>query len=256
VAEEVSDAMNTRETLSVEIVQEFFNRPDYLERTPYRGVVRAVIVREMLGALEHARILDLGCGDGSISIPLLGDNNELTLVDFSTRMLGIAAERVPDHQRARVSVTHAAVHEFKPSSPYDVVICLGVLAHVPSIEDALSKIAECLKPGGRAIVELTPDPLGFKKILLPYYALRRVFSKTPGFSKGARYQLNRMDASQLVEIAASRGLTLRSVRRHSFPLPGMSFWPDRWLRRYTLFTLRNRLFSRFGLEHVMLFTRD
>lgn len=236
--------------MSLDAARAFFNRPGYLKRTVHRTAVRHTIVREMLGPVQRARILDLGCGDGQVSLPLVGETNELTLVDFAPRMLEAAAQAVPDNQRDRVNLVQAAVHEFEPPVPYDAVICLGVLAHVPSIADAVTKVAACLKPSGKAIIELTPNPLGWKKALRPYHAIAKALKPSSG------YQLNQMVPDELVAIASRVGLSLRGVRRHNVPLPGLRWWPYRWHYRYAFYALSHQWLSRFGIEHVMLFTKD
>lgn len=234
---------------SLDAVRAFFDRPEQGARAPFRSAVRGAIVREMLGPVEGARILDLGCGDGGVSLPLLGDSNNVTLVDLSPRMLDLASQAVPTDRRARVSVNLSSVDDFQPTAPFDVVLCLGVLAHVPSIERTMTKITECLKSGGRAIVELTPDPWGWKRRLSLYYALARTMKKTRG------YTLNRMPAAEFVALASAKGLRLRLVRRHNLPLPGMAWWPSTWRFRYEWLTCRSPLLSRFGIEHVHCFTK-
>src|SRR4030095_7906271 len=83
-------------------VRTYFDLPLYL--TSHRSAikVRAIVVKELLGAVDNARIVDFGCGDGSLSIPLLGPKNSLTLVDLSERMLSLAANRIPEHFRPNV----------------------------------------------------------------------------------------------------------------------------------------------------------
>jgi ubiquinone/menaquinone biosynthesis C-methylase UbiE len=51
---------------------------------------------------QYSEILDIGCGDGSISVPLLNSNCRLTLLDVSPGMLSIARSRVPEELSSRV----------------------------------------------------------------------------------------------------------------------------------------------------------
>jgi 2-polyprenyl-3-methyl-5-hydroxy-6-metoxy-1,4-benzoquinol methylase len=235
----------------IDRVKNFFDQPFYLEGSRHMIAIRLMIVQDLLGAVDHARILDLGCGDGSLSIPLLREMNDVTMVDLSSRMLEIAASRIPAHARNRVHFINMPLHEFVPPAPYDVVLCIGVLAHVPSIEGTMEKIAQCLKPGAVALVEFRPNPDPLASLLSPYYAVRKLFFRNP-----QGYRTNEMSLKRLLHIAACNGLTLRRKRRHSFPVPGMAFWSHRCLYRYTLFTLNNRFLSKLGIEHIMLFTKD
>jgi SAM-dependent methyltransferase len=50
-------------------------------------------VQELVRLSGDARVLDIGCGDGSISLPLLTGKTSLTLLDLSAKMLSIAKYR-------------------------------------------------------------------------------------------------------------------------------------------------------------------
>jgi ubiquinone/menaquinone biosynthesis C-methylase UbiE len=231
-------------------VREFFNQPFYLERGRYVIEVREIVLRELLGEVNNKRILDLGCGDGSLSIQFLNTSNELTMVDISPRMIEIARARIPDQMRDRVRLINAPIDQFQAIDQYDIVICVGVLAHVPSIGEAIKKIEQCLKPGGTAVIEFTANPNPIGKFLLPYYWLRRFFT---GNLQG--YKQNQMPLMQLVRIFLSHGLSLKKDRRHLFPVPTMRWWPNKWFRRYVRFTSDSPIFLRIGTEHIMLFTK-
>ena len=67
----------------------------------YNISLRARIVKQLLGEISNYRILDLGCGDGTISLQFLAANNHITLVDLSDGMLQRAKRNTPSE-----SVTH------------------------------------------------------------------------------------------------------------------------------------------------------
>jgi ubiquinone/menaquinone biosynthesis C-methylase UbiE len=237
-------------SLTTEQVREFFDRPAYLERGRFLIDVRAILVRDLIGPTAHARILDLGCGDGSISVPLLTLVNELTLVDLSPRMLELASARIPNRLRSRTQVVNAALTDFPPAGTYDLVLCIGVLAHVNNIDAAVAKIAQCLEPGGSAIVEFTPVPNPWRRLLFPYYWIREIHRGTP-----MGYQTNKVPMPQILQTFKHHGLDLVRVKRHFFPLPTMAWWPQRWLYRYALSAAKSRLGSIIGTEHIMLFAK-
>ena len=246
--------MQTRKTSvmhpDTETVKRFFDGPFYLERGRHIIRIRAMVVQEFLGDVHGMRMLDFGCGDGSLSIPFLEKVNALTLVDLSPRMLELAEARIPDHLRAKAELVNAPLEGFEPGAAYDIIICVGVLAHVPSIDATLAKVASCLKPGGMAVLEFAPNPNPLGGILSPYYALRRVFSGVK-----PAYSTNKMPLAQLLLAAEKHGLHLQKLRRHSFPLPGMGRWSKELLYKYALCTLNNPLLSKIGVEHLMLFKK-
>ena len=139
-----------------------FNNPDLYLKNNFNVEIRSQLIRKLLGEPSNLQILDLGCGDGRLSLQFLADNNRITLVDRSRPMLERARENTPEHFRDRVGYVNHDILGFQPSELYDVVICVGVLAHVTSIESAVAKIASLVRPGGRCIIEFTDaaQPLG------------------------------------------------------------------------------------------------
>jgi ubiquinone/menaquinone biosynthesis C-methylase UbiE len=87
--------------------------------------------------------LDLGCGDGRLSVELRA--RELTLADVSAVALERAARRVP-----------AAAHvELEPDAPlpfadsgFDLVLCAETVEHVRDVQLLLSEVRRVLRPGG------------------------------------------------------------------------------------------------------------
>jgi SAM-dependent methyltransferase len=109
----------------------------------------------MLWVFEHlqlgaqARILDVGCGPGS----LWDDNRarippgwEITLSDFSAGMIHQARDTL--RQRFAYAVGDAQAIPFE-SETFDAVIANFMLYHVPDRPRALAEIHRALKPGGR-----------------------------------------------------------------------------------------------------------
>ena len=232
-------------------VKRFFDGNQYLENSHDRIVIRSQIVKGFLGEVQNARILDIGCGDGSLSLPLLNASNRLTLVDISENMIRKARERVPPALSGNVTLLNDSFEALGDAERFDIVLCIGVIAHVPSVDALFAKIAAVLQPGGRLVVETTPNPFPLGKLLSPYYYVRHRFT-----ANTARYAKNRLKLPDLLARASAIGLQRLRSARYSVPLPGMSHWPQRLKLRYTLFTLNNPFMSRIGSEHVLLFRRQ
>jgi ubiquinone/menaquinone biosynthesis C-methylase UbiE len=128
----------------------------YLESRGYNIRLRADIVRAFAQETEYERLLDIGCGNGSISLPLLTPNNRLTLLDLSSTMLSVARSRIPEKLTSQVETVNSGFMEarLEPKS-YDLIICIGVLAYVEDLQSFCSKLESLLMPGGTAIVECT-----------------------------------------------------------------------------------------------------
>lgn len=232
-------------------VRIFFDRLDYLKNSSDRIAIRSQIVQQFLGDRSGVKILDIGCGDGSLSLPLLNKNNHITLVDISDQMIAQARKNIPTQLIHNVNLINGSFELVSDDSKFDIVLCVGVIAHVPNVELLWQKIATTLKPGGLLIIETTPNPYPIGKLLFPYYFIRNRLS-----GKSARYNKNRVKVANLLESAKGIGLELLNSVRYSFPLPGMTHWSHEAKMRYTLFTLNNSFASRFGSEHIFLMQRN
>ena len=98
------------------------------------------LAREML-PVEGGSVLDVGCGGGRSSIPLVPRAASITAIDESPAMLerfAQAAREVGVHHTEILGrfpdVVHAAEMSGQPLSPSDVVVCHHVLFNVAELE--------------------------------------------------------------------------------------------------------------------------
>src|SRR5664280_868863 len=87
-----------------ESVARAFEQPDWY----VNGYVANIRVRrETVCAYTRDRafenVLDIGCGDGSLSLPFLSSDCRVTFLDLSNAMLEIVAKKVPDSLRHQAS---------------------------------------------------------------------------------------------------------------------------------------------------------
>lgn len=110
-------------------------------------------IYEIEAVLRHAsfqgRVLDLGCGDGTLSRVIFGSPPKCTL-------LGLEPDPL-DAQAARRSGVYAAVHCAsgdsipEASESIDTVFSNSVLEHIPQIEPVLAEVGRVTRPGGRFV---------------------------------------------------------------------------------------------------------
>jgi 2-polyprenyl-3-methyl-5-hydroxy-6-metoxy-1,4-benzoquinol methylase len=188
---------------------------DYLTRRRYSINIRAETVQSFVGTNRFSRILDIGCGDGSASLPLLTAENRLTLVDISSKMLAIACSRVPEGLKGNVEIVNddfmAAGLEHES---YDLILCIGVMAHAESPSSMLDKVSSLLRPGGTVVMESTDAGHMFNRAIVFYHRLR-------GAQK-LGYDLNLISAREVIELCARRKLNLCDIYRYNLVmLPGV-----------------------------------
>jgi ubiquinone/menaquinone biosynthesis C-methylase UbiE len=237
----------------VDHVQTFFEQPQkYLSRRDYEIRLRAETVKESASNSGDMRILDIGCGDGSISLPLLTDTTRLTLLDLSSSMLAIARSKVPSEFAENVVTINQnfMTAEFQPQS-MDLILCIGVLAHVPSPEEFLSKIVSLLKPGGTIIVECTDSDHILTRMIVLFTRFWSLFRPTT-------YPLNKVSSSDVTNILARHHLKPTATLRFAAAIPGIY----RIFSQATLYKLTRQIFGKMGAnrnawlgnEYIGLFT--
>src|SRR5215471_11083295 len=91
----------------VDHVRRYFGQPrNYLDIRRYVIEARRETVQEFLAGRTCSRILDIGCGDGSLTVPLLSPKTRLTLLDISVPMLNKALSRVPSEVSSNVQAVN------------------------------------------------------------------------------------------------------------------------------------------------------
>jgi ubiquinone/menaquinone biosynthesis C-methylase UbiE len=128
---------------------------------------------------EKDRVLDLGCGNGRFSVPVLGKKALYFGIDNSEQLIAIAKKKYP---QVSFNVADALDIPFSKDE-FNVILSVSLLHHVPSqfLRDRVIK--ECqrvLKPGGFLVLtvwNLWNSPQKRKKIF------KNVFMKILGKSK-------------------------------------------------------------------------
>ena len=100
-------------------------------------------------AAFRGRVLDLGCGDGTLSRVIFSRFPEATLVGVDIDPADAEAAR----QLGIYANVHAAAGDAvpEPASSFDAIFSNSVLEHIPTIEPVLAEAARLLRVGGRFV---------------------------------------------------------------------------------------------------------
>ncbi|MFC6092640.1 3' terminal RNA ribose 2'-O-methyltransferase Hen1 [Saccharothrix lopnurensis] len=153
------------EEVEPEELDNALEEPVLAERQVPLAVLRRETVVARLRAAGARRVLDLGCGDGSLLRALLQEPGftEVQGVDVSVRALQVAARRLhldelPDRQRERLVLRQSSLTYADPElAGYDAAVLMEVVEHLdpdrlPALEHSVFTVA---RP--RTVLVTTPN---------------------------------------------------------------------------------------------------
>src|SRR4051812_9730900 len=121
--------------------------------------------RHPLPVSENARVLDAGCGTGTLTLALLRNLKvpvKLTAIDLSSSVISTARKYVsndnPNQQEVRFAQGNVLSLPFADEA-FDVVVTSGVLEYVP-LEEGFTELARVIAPGGYFLhLPMRPGPV-------------------------------------------------------------------------------------------------
>jgi len=133
-----------------------------------------------IDALRDATVCDLGCGSGRWSYFLRKRCRRLILVDFSDAIF-LARDNLRDCPSALFFMGNLTSLQFRPGFA-DLVVCLGVLHHLPV--PALDEVRRLRRLAPRLLVylyyALDNRPAYFRSVLAVITGIRRLTSRMDG----------------------------------------------------------------------------
>jgi len=99
--------------------------------------------------------LDIGCGIGANSVRLAKRGYRVIGGDYSESILGPANENIAKKGVAdRIQIQREDILNLSfPDNHFDLVLCWGVLMHIPAAERAIQQLTRVAKPGGYIVFE-------------------------------------------------------------------------------------------------------
>jgi 2-polyprenyl-6-hydroxyphenyl methylase/3-demethylubiquinone-9 3-methyltransferase len=97
---------------------------------------------------KGSRALDFGCGNGSLTNWLSSNGFNAVGVDISTSGIATAKETYP----SLTFSTDVSAESIARMGPYDLAICIEVIAHCFNPAAEIKKLFDNLKPGGTLIL--------------------------------------------------------------------------------------------------------
>ena len=143
------------------IEQQYSSKECCLHLLDYASVFRLKLIRGFVGGVSGKTILDLGCGNGSISFLLWYLGAKVYSVDISkqalqsTRNLRLLSERSSQFEPnlCQGDATRLPLRK----EMFDIVFCIETLEHLRDDTNAIEEIERVTKSGGTVILAVPYD---------------------------------------------------------------------------------------------------
>ncbi len=147
-----------------------------------------------------ARVVDAGCGSGSLSCRLVARGFRLFSFDYALDFLTRLNSVVPPEVEPSLSLISGSAQEMPlGDASVDAVVCGEVLEHLPDDRRAVAEMFRVLVPGGRALVTVP--------------AFQRLWDDNDEWASHFR----RYDKGQLDRLFEEAGFEVEMVRWWGFP---------------------------------------
>lgn len=228
-------------------VKSYFSRPElYLSRrfdVRFRSDTAASLIRDVKGS----KILDVGCGDGTVSARFLKSGAFVTFADISESMLSLAMANTPPELRCHARYLKVGLEEISESEKYDLVVAFGLIAHVDSVSEAIGKLSRLVKDGGRILIQVSDYGRFLTRILYVYGMIAEILQGHVSYEK------NKVTVMDIESCANREGLEVSEIRRYGMVLPLMkAVLPDEILYRFHAFTSENSFFSKIATDAIVV----
>jgi 2-polyprenyl-3-methyl-5-hydroxy-6-metoxy-1,4-benzoquinol methylase len=223
-----------------------------------------------LGQPSGSLALDVGCGICANSIRLARRGYTVSAADYSEPILAQARANVDRHGLSnRIATCRDDILNLSCASDhFDLVLCWGVLMHVPDADRALSELVRVTKPGGFLVLEeinqSAPEAWLMRKLWSKFRTNITITKTTRGYEQTSRFadEMLFWRHTDLRWLVSRFGLLSCSlVRRDSgifsdmyIYAPGevlksaVNAWNRIWLRRFNM--------PRLAYHNVLIFQKN
>jgi trans-aconitate 2-methyltransferase len=180
--------------------------------------LQAAMAEEVLGLLElkgAERVLDIGCGDGRITVEIAArlPRGSAVGVDRSHDMIAFATSHVAATSRSNIRFQVADARSLPFHEEFDLVVSFNALHWLPEQDEALRSIRSAMKPEGVAQLRLVPK--GERKSLEDVLEETRRSSKWASYFKDFRDPYLHLTPQQYGDLAERNGLHIRHIQSNA-----------------------------------------
>lgn len=220
----------------------FFNNTDNYIRSNVIITFRKLLVNKLLGKIKEKKIIDIGCGNGELTFEYLNDNY-VTFFDVSEKMLDIVKSKTPSSLKNKATYINDDIISYSFKDKFEIIICIGVVAHVSNIEELLLKLTKLIDDDGILLLQYSDN----RKLISKLNRFKAWLFKTDKYN----YKINHTSSFEIEKSLTSLGFRI-SAKEPYFPVSPF-FLPFNEKNRLNLVMLsnRNRFLRFFGSEIIL-----
>lgn len=222
-------------------VKAFFDNTDNYLKNNSNISLRKNIIKTLIGDKKGYRILDVGCGNGDLSKDYIKKNN-VDFLDISQNMLDILKKTIKKEKIDNIRLIQGDFLNYHFDKKYDVILFVGVLAHVDSVKTSVKKVSNLLNENGIVIFQFTNTSNFIGMFIYLYYNIFYGF-----FGKNKNYRLNNVKLKDFYSDLKKSGLKVEKKISHSSLLPGMGLLNKRLRYSFQKNTIKDHI-SFYGSE--------
>lgn len=176
------------------------------------------VERSVAYLTPEARVLEVGCGTGTIAMRLAPHAAHVLATDLSGALLSIARERQAERGVENVTFAHHGVDNL-PEGQFDMVAAYNVLHLIRDVDGAVAEMAARVRPGGVLVTKTGVMAQTLPgRLLRPVIGAMRLIGKAPyvGFHRVrdieatmARHGLEIVEAETMGKGVVTRFLVAR-----------------------------------------------
>jgi 2-polyprenyl-3-methyl-5-hydroxy-6-metoxy-1,4-benzoquinol methylase len=130
-------------------IQESFTWQRSKEFPTYNPILGKYQALACIDVAAGESVLDLPCGDGTLTEIFSRNFKKVVGVDASSKHLFEARKRLPN-----VEFYESLIEEFAPKEKFDSIFMLNILEHLDDPVSVLQKVSSWLNPGGVIVVQV------------------------------------------------------------------------------------------------------
>ncbi len=128
----------------IKVIDFYTENEDYLYNLAWYNLHESYFAfcTNTLGFIQNKRILDIGCGIGTISFILAGQRNEVTGYDINPLLIDFC-----NFKKKKYSLEGSFTTEKPDYSQFDVILAIDVLEHIEDLHGFLKELGSGMKKG-------------------------------------------------------------------------------------------------------------